>query len=85
MKTLGAIFIVVGILMTILGYEQYGNFDCQSHVRIVSTPFNSGCEETLLQIVGRIMTYSGFVVTGIGMILFVLAWRKENSLAGVEK
>ena len=85
MKTLGVILIVVRISMTMLGYEQYGNIDCFSHAMIVSTPFSSGCEETLLQIVGRIAAYSGLAVSGSGVILFALGWRRENSLTGVEK
>lgn len=85
MKTLGVILIVVGILVTMFGYEQYGNIDCFSHAMVVSTPFSSGCEETLLQMVGRIASYSGLAGTGSGVILFVLGWRRENSLAGVKK
>lgn len=78
MKTLGVILIIVGISITILGYEQYGNIDCFSHAMVVSTPFSSGCEETLLQIIGRIAAYSGLAVTGSGTILFVLGWRREK-------
>ena len=78
MKTLGVILIVVGISMAMLGYEQYGNIDCFSHAMVVSTPFSSGCEETLLQIAGRITTFSGLVATGSGTILFVLGWRREK-------
>lgn len=85
MKTLGVIFIIVGIFLTIMGYEQYANTRCECPAQIVGKPFNCHCEESLQQNIGHIVTYVGFAITGTGIILFLLGWRRQNSLVGLGK
>ncbi|HEU5221845.1 MAG TPA: hypothetical protein VFU58_07270 [Candidatus Nitrosotalea sp.] len=85
MKTLGAVLIVLGVVISVIGYGMYANIGCECPAQIVGKPFDCHCEENLEQNIGHMITYFGFTVTGTGIILFVLGWRRQKSLVGVEK
>lgn len=85
MKTLGVVLIVLGIVISVIGYGMYANIVCYCPAQIVGKPFDCHCGENLEQNIGHMITYFGFAVTGTGIILFVLGWRRQKSLVGVEK
>ena len=85
MKTLGVILIVSGILISVLGYGQYVNADCMCPAQIVGQPFNCHCMETLQQNIGHVVLYVGITIVCSGIILFILGWRKRQSLSLSEK
>ena len=79
MKTLGAILMIIGLLISIMGYFQYENVACYCSMQITGQPSNCHCEENLQQIMGHIMTYVGIVIVGVGVLLSVYGWKsKEN-------
>ena len=85
MKTLGVILIVTGLLISIIGYAQYADVACYCPAQIEGKPFNCGCGEGLEQTMGHIAAYVGLAIVAGGIILFVVGWRKQQSLEGVEQ
>ncbi len=79
MKTLGAILMVSGLLISIMGYGTYANVACHCPAQITGQPSNCHCEDNPEQHIGRIMTYVGIVIVNVGIFLSVYGWRsKEN-------
>ncbi len=78
MKTLGASFIVLGLLVAILGYGLHESGACYcsgSHMEGVSTACH--CANTMEQSVGNTLVYAGLAIAGSGMIVFTMWWRKK--------
>lgn len=78
MKTLGASFIVLGLLVTILGYGLHESGVCYcegSHVGGASATCH--CTNTLEQSIGNTLVYAGLAIAGSGMIVFTMWWRKK--------
>jgi len=70
---------IIGLLISIMGYFQYENVACYCSMQITGQPSNCHCEENLQQIMGHIMTYVGIVIVGVGVLLSVYGWKsKEN-------
>jgi hypothetical protein len=78
MKTLGAILLIIGLLVSLVGYGQYANVECHCPNQIVGQPSDCDCVDTPQQYFGHIMTYVGIVISSIGVILFVRGWRKRK-------
>lgn len=76
---------VVGLLVSIIGHAQYADVTCYCPAQIEGKPFNCGCGEGLDQTIGHVATFVGFAIIGGGILLFVFGWRKQQSLAGVER
>ncbi len=77
MKTLGAILIVLGLLVSIIGYGSYENVMCYCGAQTAANPIGCHCGNALQQIMGHIMVYSGLMIAGSGMIVFTKWWRKK--------
>ncbi|MGB6463306.1 MAG: hypothetical protein WA799_03760 [Nitrosotalea sp.] len=77
MKTLGAILVVMGLLMAVLGYGSYTTVGCHCPAQISGKPFNCHCNENLVQTVGHVMVYAGMIIIASGIALFVSGWRKK--------
>jgi len=75
MKTYGAILIIIGVAISIIGFGMYANVGCHCPAQITSKS-NCHCGESLHS-TGHIITYFGFGITGIGIILFVHGWRQK--------
>lgn len=75
MKIIGIILILVGLVISIVMYAQYGNFECHCPEQTTGKPSSCGCMEDPLQL---IMAYSGMPIIGCGIALFVHGWRKNN-------
>jgi len=78
MKTLGASFIVLGLLVTILGYGLHESGMCycgSSHTEGALTGCH--CPNTLEQNIGNTLVYAGLAIAGSGMIVFTMWWRKK--------
>ena len=78
MKILGAIMMIIGLMISIMGYGQYTNVACNCPAQITGQPFNCHCEENLPQTIGHIMTYVGIVIVSAGIFMVVFGLRKEN-------
>lgn len=83
LKTLGAILIISGLVISIIGYGQYSSVMCHCPAQIQGKPFNCGCIENPIQITGHLVTYAGLAISGSGILLFVLGWKKQRSIVGV--
>ncbi|MDE1863691.1 MAG: hypothetical protein KGI33_12385 [Thaumarchaeota archaeon] len=81
MKTLGVILIIIGLLMSVFGYGQYGNVECMCPAQIA----DCHCGDNLQQSIDHIVLYIGIAIVCSGTILFVLGWRKSQSLSMSEK
>lgn len=77
MKTLGAILIVTGLLMSIIGYGLYENVVCHCPSQTQANPIGCHCVTVLQQSIGHMMVYSGLAVAGSGMLVFTHWWRKK--------
>jgi hypothetical protein len=77
MKTLGAILIVLGLLMSIIGYGLYENVMCHCPSQTEAKPIGCHCGTVLQQSIGHIMVYSGLAVAGSGILVFTHWWRKK--------
>ena len=79
MKTLGVILIVIGLVISIMGYGMYANIVCYCPAQISGQPSTCHCGETE-QNTGHIVTYFGFGIAILGIIFFVYGWRRQKSL-----
>ncbi|MGI0087691.1 MAG: hypothetical protein ACREBI_06985 [Nitrosotalea sp.] len=77
MKTLGAVLVVMGLLISVLGHGSYSNVVCHCPAQAQGKNINCHCNETLAQTVGHIMVYAGMAVIATGIALFVSGWRKK--------
>ncbi|HEX5457500.1 MAG TPA: hypothetical protein VFX64_03840 [Candidatus Nitrosotalea sp.] len=77
MKTLGAILIVSGLLLSIIGYGTYENVMCHCASQTAGSLIGCHCTGTLQQGLGHVLVYSGLAVAGGGMIVFTHWWRKK--------
>ncbi|MDE1727407.1 MAG: hypothetical protein KGH89_09130 [Thaumarchaeota archaeon] len=77
MKTIGAILVVMGLLMSILGYGMYSDIMCHCPAQVSGKPFSCHCNENLLQSMGHTLSYAGLAIVGGGIALFVSGWRKK--------
>ncbi|HJW20771.1 MAG TPA: hypothetical protein VJ571_09500 [Candidatus Nitrosotalea sp.] len=78
MKTLGASFIVLGLLVTILGYGLHESGACYcAGAHMGSTLTACHCTNTLEQSIGNTLVYAGLAIAGSGMIVFTMWWRKK--------
>jgi hypothetical protein len=78
MKTLGAILIVVGLLVSIMGYGMYENVMCHyCPAQIAGHALQCHCGGTLQQNLGHVMMYVGLVVAASGITVFMRWWRKK--------
>jgi hypothetical protein len=76
MKTVGAILIVLGLLVSIIGYGIYENITSHCISQIGGNSI--GCHgASVQQILGHTLVYSGLAVAGSGMIVFTKWWRKK--------
>lgn len=73
MKTLGVILLIIGMLVSILGYGMFGNVVCHCPAQLIDKPLSCPCVENL-QNIEHIVTYFGFGIISMGIILFVHGW-----------
>ena len=78
MKILGAILMISGLLISIIGYGTYANVECHCPAQIVGQPSNCHCEDNPEQHIGRIMTYVGIAIVSVGIFLSVYGWRGKE-------
>jgi hypothetical protein len=78
MRTLGVILVVAGMLVSILGYGMSANMVCHCPSQLIGKPLSCACVENLKNI-EHVVTYLGFGIIGIGIILFVYGWRTMKS------
>ncbi|MHB8546360.1 MAG: hypothetical protein ACYDAJ_06305 [Nitrosotalea sp.] len=77
MKTLGASLIVLGLLVTLLGYGLHESYTCHCVSQTGGTPIGCHCTNTLQQSIGNVLVYAGLAIAGSGMIMFTMWWRKK--------
>ena len=77
MKTLGAVLIVLGLLVSLVGYGSYENMVCHCPAQITGHILGCNCGDVLQQNVGHMMMYIGLAIAGSGMIIFTRWWRKK--------
>ncbi|MHB8602763.1 MAG: hypothetical protein ACYC9R_09025 [Nitrosotalea sp.] len=77
MKTLGAILIVSGLLVSIIGYGLYEHVMCHCVAQTGGSPIGCHCASILQQSMGHVMVFSGLMIAGSGMIVFTKWWRKK--------
>jgi len=77
MKTLGAILVVMGLLMSVLGHGAYSDIVCHCPAQISGKSYNCHCNENLVQTVGHMLVYTGMITIASGIALFVSGWRKK--------
>lgn len=77
MKTLGAILVVMGLLMSVLGYGSYSDVVCHCPAQISGKAFHCHCNENLVQTVGHMLVYAGMISVASGTVVFVSGWRKK--------
>jgi hypothetical protein len=77
MKTLGAVLIVLGLLVSLVGYGLYENIVCNCHAQVTNHLLGCHCENILQQSLGHMMVYIGLAIAGSGMIVFMRWWRKK--------
>lgn len=77
MKTLGAVLLIIGLLVSLVGYGQHANVVCHCPAQTIPQPFNCSCDDNQEQRIGHIMTYVGLVISGVGILLFVYGWRSK--------
>jgi uncharacterized membrane protein YidH (DUF202 family) len=84
MRTLGVILIILGILVSILGYGMSANVVCHCPAQLIGKPLNCHCLANL-QNSEHVVTYLGFGIISMGIILFVYGWRTMKSLSQIRK
>ncbi len=77
MKTLGASLIVLGLLVTLLGYGMHESDTCHCVSQTGGTPIGCHCANTLQHSIGNVLVYAGLAIAGSGMIIFTMWWRKK--------
>ncbi len=77
MKTLGASFIVLGLLVTLLGYGLSMPAACHCAAQVGGAPIGCHCASVLHQSIGDTLVYAGLAIAGSGMIVFTMWWRKK--------
>lgn len=77
MKTLGTVLIIMGLLVSIMGYGQYANVVCYCPAHVAGHLFNCTCGTHLQQLAGRVMVYIGLAFFASGLVLFIQGWRKK--------
>lgn len=77
MKTLGASLIVLGLLVTLLGYGLYEPGTCHCISQTGGVPAGCHCANVLQQGIGSTLVYAGLAIAGSGMILFTMWWHKK--------
>lgn len=78
MRTLGVILIVIGMLVSILGSGMSVNVICHCPTKLIGKALSCPCGENL-QNIEHIVTYLGFGIISMGIILFVYGWRTMKS------
>jgi hypothetical protein len=75
MKTLGAVLIVSGLLLSLIGYGFYENIACHCPTQ---TDDHLGCYcKSMFENIGHLLVYVGFTVAGSGIFIFMKWWRKK--------
>ncbi|MDE1832783.1 MAG: hypothetical protein KGI02_10525 [Thaumarchaeota archaeon] len=77
MKTLGASLIVLGLLVTLLGYGLSEPGTCHCISQTGGAPAGCHCANVLQQGIGNTLVYAGLAIAGSGMILFTMWWHKK--------
>ncbi len=77
MKTLGAILIVLGLLVSLIGYGMYEHVTCYCGTTVGDSSIGCHCGNILQQSIGHTLVYAGLAVAGSGMIVFAKWWRKK--------
>ena len=77
MKTLGAVLIVLGLLVSLVGYGLYDHVMCYCAVAVGGSPIGCHCGNVLQQSMGHTLVYAGLAIAGSGMIVFAKWWRKK--------
>lgn len=77
MKTLGAILMVSGLLISITGYGLYSHVACHCAIHTGFDQLGCHCGNVLQQDIGHILVYMGLAIAGSGMIVFTKWWRKK--------
>ncbi|MDE1845240.1 MAG: hypothetical protein KGI10_07930 [Thaumarchaeota archaeon] len=77
MKTFGAVLIVLGLLVSLVGYGQYEHVMCNCIATVGGSPIGCHCGNVLQQSIGHILVYAGLAIAGSGMIVFAKWWRKK--------
>ncbi|MGB9124261.1 MAG: hypothetical protein WA833_08685 [Nitrosotalea sp.] len=78
MRTLGVILIVIGMLMSILGYGMSANVVCHCPAQLIEKHLSCLCVENLHNN-EHIITYFGFGIISTGIILFIYGWKTMKS------
>jgi len=70
MITLGSILMIIGCLVSIVGFGQAGSTRCECPVAIGGQDANCPCEHFPQQQMGYVITYVGIVIalSGVGFI-----------------
>jgi hypothetical protein len=76
MKTLGAVLIVSGLLVSLIGYGLYENISCHCPAQIGGS-LGCHCMNGLPENMGHLLVYVGFTVAGGGIFIFMKWWRKK--------
>lgn len=77
MKTVGATLIVLGLLVSLLGYGLYDSVICHCPAQMAGHAIGCSCGNILQQGVGHAMVYLGLAVAASGMVVFTHGWRKK--------
>lgn len=77
MKTLGAVLIVLGLLVSLLGYGLYEHAMCNCVSAVGASPVGCHCGSVLQPSTGHTLVYIGLAIAGSGMIVFAKWWRKK--------
>lgn len=76
MKTLGAVLIVLGLLVSLMGYGMYEHALCYCNASLGSSGV-CHCGNVVQQSIGHTLVYIGLAIAGSGMIVFAKWWRKK--------
>lgn len=76
MKTLGAVLIVSGLLVSLIGYGLYENISCHCPAQI-DEHMGCHCKSVMSESIGHLLVYAGFTVAGGGIFIFMRWWRKK--------
>ena len=76
---LGACLMIVGLIIAIIGYEQYANIVCYCPAQIVGQPSNCHCGE-IEEIRGHVIIYSGIAIATSGMVILGIQLLRKSRM-----